>query len=127
MSCEEIWREIPNYIGGKHGAAMRASIEELHPVSQIQELLTWDLAASLQTSSTRLLRDTQQAPTQNKRTPDEQHAPSNEGSKNASPKITLSGISCLLDSLTRSRRRSVHSESNGRGAVGRRWTSHRTM
>jgi CheY-like chemotaxis protein len=28
MSCEEIWREIPNYIGGKHGAAMRASIEE---------------------------------------------------------------------------------------------------
>jgi hypothetical protein len=27
MSCEEIWREIPNYIGGKHGAAMRASIE----------------------------------------------------------------------------------------------------
>ena len=28
MSCEEIWREIPNYIGGTHGAAMRASIEE---------------------------------------------------------------------------------------------------
>jgi CheY-like chemotaxis protein len=28
MSCEEIWREIPNYIAGKHGAAMRASIEE---------------------------------------------------------------------------------------------------
>jgi CheY-like chemotaxis protein len=28
MSCEEIWREIPNYIGGKHGAAMRASLEE---------------------------------------------------------------------------------------------------
>jgi CheY-like chemotaxis protein len=28
MSCEEIWREIPNYIGGKHGAVMRASIEE---------------------------------------------------------------------------------------------------
>jgi CheY-like chemotaxis protein len=28
MSCEEIWREIPNYIGGKHGAAMRAAIEE---------------------------------------------------------------------------------------------------
>jgi CheY-like chemotaxis protein len=28
MSCEEIWREIPNYIVGKHGAAMRASIEE---------------------------------------------------------------------------------------------------
>jgi CheY-like chemotaxis protein len=28
MSCEEIWREIPNYIGGKHGTAMRASIEE---------------------------------------------------------------------------------------------------
>ena len=27
MSCEEIWREIPNYIGGKHGAAMRALIE----------------------------------------------------------------------------------------------------
>jgi hypothetical protein len=20
MSCEEIWRDIPNYIGGKHGA-----------------------------------------------------------------------------------------------------------
>jgi predicted anti-sigma-YlaC factor YlaD len=28
MSCEEIWREIPNYVGGTHGAAMRASIEE---------------------------------------------------------------------------------------------------
>ena len=28
MSCEEIWREIPNYIGGTHGAAMRASVEE---------------------------------------------------------------------------------------------------
>jgi hypothetical protein len=28
MSCEEIWREIPNYIGGKHGAAMRTSLEE---------------------------------------------------------------------------------------------------
>jgi CheY-like chemotaxis protein len=28
MSCEEIWREIPSYIGGKHGAAMRALIEE---------------------------------------------------------------------------------------------------
>ena len=28
MSCEEIWREIPNYIEGKHGAAMRTSIEE---------------------------------------------------------------------------------------------------
>jgi CheY-like chemotaxis protein len=28
MSCEEIWREIPNYIEGKHGVAMRASIEE---------------------------------------------------------------------------------------------------
>jgi CheY-like chemotaxis protein len=28
MSCEEIWREIPNYIGCKHGAVMRASIEE---------------------------------------------------------------------------------------------------
>jgi CheY-like chemotaxis protein len=28
MSCEEIWREFPNYIGGIHGAAMRASIEE---------------------------------------------------------------------------------------------------
>jgi CheY-like chemotaxis protein len=28
MSCEEIWREIPNYIGGKHGAVMRASIED---------------------------------------------------------------------------------------------------
>ena len=28
MSCEEIWRDIPNYIGGRHGAAMRASIEE---------------------------------------------------------------------------------------------------
>jgi CheY-like chemotaxis protein len=28
MSCEEIWREIPNYIGGTHGAVMRASIEE---------------------------------------------------------------------------------------------------
>jgi CheY-like chemotaxis protein len=28
MSCEEIWREIPNYIGAKRGAAMRASIEE---------------------------------------------------------------------------------------------------
>ena len=28
MSCEEIWREIPNYIEGKHGAAMRASIGE---------------------------------------------------------------------------------------------------
>jgi CheY-like chemotaxis protein len=27
MSCEEIWREIPNYIGGRHGAAMRALIE----------------------------------------------------------------------------------------------------
>jgi CheY-like chemotaxis protein len=28
MSCEEIWREIPNYIGGKHDAALRACIEE---------------------------------------------------------------------------------------------------
>jgi CheY-like chemotaxis protein len=28
MSCEGIWREIPNYIEGTHGAAMRASIEE---------------------------------------------------------------------------------------------------
>jgi CheY-like chemotaxis protein len=28
MSCEEIWREIPNYIGGTRDAAMRASIEE---------------------------------------------------------------------------------------------------
>jgi CheY-like chemotaxis protein len=28
MSCEEIWREIPDYIGGKHGAVMRALIEE---------------------------------------------------------------------------------------------------
>ena len=29
MSCEEIWREIPNYIGGKHGAAMRASMRSI--------------------------------------------------------------------------------------------------
>jgi hypothetical protein len=28
MSCDEIWREIPNYIEGKHEAAMRTSIEE---------------------------------------------------------------------------------------------------
>jgi CheY-like chemotaxis protein len=28
MRCEEIWREIPNYIGGKHGAALPACIEE---------------------------------------------------------------------------------------------------
>jgi CheY-like chemotaxis protein len=28
MRCEEIWREIPNYIGGKHGAFLRACIEE---------------------------------------------------------------------------------------------------
>jgi len=28
MSCEKISREIPNYIKGKHGTAMRASIEE---------------------------------------------------------------------------------------------------
>ena len=28
MSCEEIGREIPGYIEGKHGAAMRTSIEE---------------------------------------------------------------------------------------------------
>jgi CheY-like chemotaxis protein len=28
MRCEEIWREIPKYIGGKHGAALRACIEE---------------------------------------------------------------------------------------------------
>jgi hypothetical protein len=42
----------------------------VHPVSPIQELLPWDLAASLQTEH-RLLRDTQQARTQNKRTPDD--------------------------------------------------------
>jgi CheY-like chemotaxis protein len=28
MSCREIWREIPNYIGGKQSAALRACIEE---------------------------------------------------------------------------------------------------
>ena len=28
MSCDEIRREIPNYIGDKHGAALRACIEE---------------------------------------------------------------------------------------------------
>lgn len=27
-SCEEIRHEIPDYIGDKHGAAMRTSIEE---------------------------------------------------------------------------------------------------
>ena len=36
-----------------------------------QELLPWDLAASLQTALHRLLRDTQQASTQNKPTPDD--------------------------------------------------------
>jgi hypothetical protein len=28
MSCEEIWREIPNCIGGKLSAGLRAAIEE---------------------------------------------------------------------------------------------------
>jgi CheY-like chemotaxis protein len=28
MRCEEIWSEIPNYIGGKLGAVLRACIEE---------------------------------------------------------------------------------------------------
>ena len=28
MSCAKIWREIPNYIEDKHGAPLRASIEE---------------------------------------------------------------------------------------------------
>ncbi len=28
MSCEEIWREVPNYIGGKLSAGLRAGIEE---------------------------------------------------------------------------------------------------
>jgi CheY-like chemotaxis protein len=28
MSCEEIWREVPNYIGGKLNVGLRAAIEE---------------------------------------------------------------------------------------------------
>jgi CheY-like chemotaxis protein len=28
MSCEEIWREVPNYVGGKLSVGLRAAIEE---------------------------------------------------------------------------------------------------